>query len=107
MAAATPRFAGLFFAGRALVGLALGIGGTAASAYLAELAPAAWRGRFLEANELSVCLGCLGAYGLAFALGDARWRESIGLTAVGLAALIVASSLACMRATTTASRSAD
>ena len=56
-----------FFIGRGLVGMALGVGGTASSALLAEIAPPDWRGRFLEMNELSVVrdqdqaemLGCL------------------------------------------------
>ena len=45
MAFATKSATWLFFAGRASVGLALGLGGAAASAYLAEIAPAAWRVR--------------------------------------------------------------
>ena len=80
MALATQALPWLFFLGRASVGLALGLGGAASSAYLAEIAPTAWRGRFLEFNELCVCFGCLGAYGVAYGLGDARWRVSIGLT---------------------------
>ncbi|EOD10284.1 hypothetical protein EMIHUDRAFT_216003 [Emiliania huxleyi CCMP1516] len=80
MAFATKSATWLFFVGRASVGLALGLGGAAASAYLAEIAPAAWRGRFLELMELCVCVGCLGAYAVAYGLGDSRWRASIGLT---------------------------
>lgn len=30
--------------------------------------------------ELCVCVGCLGAYAVAYGLGDSRWRASIGLT---------------------------
>ena len=82
MACATPQMAWAFFSGRAAVGLGLGLGGSAASAFLAEIAPSAWRGRFLEFNECAVCVGCLGAYALAFALGDSLWRVSIGLTVV-------------------------
>ena len=82
MAMAMPHSAWLFFSGRAVVGLALGIGGSASSAYLAEIAPTAWRGRFLLANELAVCLGCLAAYFVAWLAGDARWRWSIGVTAL-------------------------
>ena len=54
MALATQALPWLFFLGRASVGLALGLGGAASSAYLAEIAPTAWRGRFLEFNELCV-----------------------------------------------------
>lgn len=82
MSYATHDLQSLFFIGRSLVGLALGLGGAASSAYLAEIAPSAWRGRFLEANELCVCTGCLLAYLIAFGLGDARWRLSIGLTSL-------------------------
>jgi len=90
MACATPELSALFFLGRGGVGLALGIGGSAASAYLAEIAPAAWRGRFLEMNELGVCSGCLAAYAIAYFLGDERWRVSIGLTsAVALVQLLL------------------
>lgn len=82
MACAQPTTKWLFFCGRVLVGLALGIGGSASSAYLAEIAPTRLRGRFLEANELCVCAGCLAAYGIAYALGDANWRLSMAGTAV-------------------------
>ena len=83
MALATHNLRWLFFCGRATVGIGLGIGGSAASAYLAEIAPPAWRGRFLEFNELCVCLGCLGAYAMAYTLGDVRWRISITENATG------------------------
>ena len=82
MAFATPRHAWLFYIGRVMVGVALGVGGAASSAFLAEIAPAAWRGRFLELNEFCVCLGCLGAYAIACALGDELWRLTIGLTTI-------------------------
>ena len=82
MALATDRVRWTFFCGRAAVGIGLGIGGSAASAYLAEIAPPAWRGRFLEFNELCVCFGCLGAYAVAYGLGDEHWRTSIGLTSL-------------------------
>jgi len=38
-----------------------------------------------------VCVGCLGAYAVAYGLGDSRWRTSIGLTTLvaGLQLLLV------------------
>ena len=51
MAVATPALVTVFFAGRILVGLALGLAGAASSAYLAEIAPTAWRGRWVSTNS--------------------------------------------------------
>lgn len=70
----------MFYFGRISVGIALGLGGAASSAYLAEIAPPNMRGRFLLANELFICCGCLAAFIVGYLLGDNRWRLSIGIT---------------------------
>lgn len=85
MAIAGPRSAWLFYTGRALSGVALGAGGTASSAYLAEISPANIRGAVVEANELMVCVGCLSAYVAAASFGDALWRCTVGMALVPVA----------------------
>ena len=57
-----PTFATLL-AGRFLAGCGVGMIGVAGPLYLVEMAPAAHRGTLVTANEILVCLGCLGALG--------------------------------------------
>lgn len=66
----------------------LGMGGSSviAPVYIAEIAPAAWRGRLVGAFQINIIGGILLAYlsnyviGL-FALGDIEWRWQLGVAA--------------------------
>jgi MFS family permease len=66
----------------------LGVGGASVLGpmYIAEIAPAAWRGRLVGFFQLNVVFGILVAYlsnyaiGL-FDLGDAEWRWKLGIEA--------------------------
>ncbi|KAI0137243.1 general substrate transporter [Xylariales sp. AK1849] len=73
--------------GRAVVGAAVGAASFVTPMYIAELAPAAYRGRLVTTNVLAVTLGQVIAYviGWAFAEhGDPRigWRWMVGLGAL-------------------------
>mmetsp|Transcript_84367 Transcript_84367/g.219585 ORF Transcript_84367/g.219585 Transcript_84367/m.219585 type:complete len:504 (+) Transcript_84367:68-1579(+) len=82
MAVAGADSTWLFYFGRIASGAALGAGGSTASAYIAEIAPAHLRGRLIEFNELMVCAGCLVAFVAAAAFGDDLWRWTVGVAAL-------------------------
>mmetsp|Transcript_89554 Transcript_89554/g.225225 ORF Transcript_89554/g.225225 Transcript_89554/m.225225 type:complete len:496 (-) Transcript_89554:375-1862(-) len=82
MAVAGADSTWLFYFGRIISGAALGAGGSTASAYIAEIAPAHLRGRLIEFNELMVCAGCLVAFVAAAAFGDDLWRWTVGVAAL-------------------------
>lgn len=52
--------------GRVLVGMAVALSGTASCLYIAEVAPAAWRGRCVCVYELMVVVGVLLGFGLSW-----------------------------------------
>lgn len=69
-----------FFAGRAIGGLGLGAAGAISSAYIAEIAPAAYRGTLVQLNTFALCSGCLLAYLVSLALGDSMWRWTVAVS---------------------------
>jgi MFS transporter, SP family, arabinose:H+ symporter len=72
---------------RFLVGLAIGASSVISPMYLAEIAPAKWRGRLVGLFQLNIVFGILVAYlsnyliGLA-RFGDLEWRWKLGVAAV-------------------------
>jgi SP family myo-inositol transporter-like MFS transporter 13 len=77
----------IMIAGRAIVGLAVGAGSFVAPLYIAELAPAPFRGRLVTLNVLFVTLGQVVAYVVGWAIvqwGDVNtgWRWIVGLGAL-------------------------
>ncbi|ROW06461.1 hypothetical protein VMCG_04389 [Cytospora schulzeri] len=81
-------------AGRSVVGAAVGAASFVVPLYIAELAPAAHRGRLVTMNVLLVTLGQVVAYmvGWAFAEYGARgtgWRWMVGLGAAPAAVQVV------------------
>jgi SP family myo-inositol transporter-like MFS transporter 13 len=84
--AITPSVVGMI-AGRSIVGLAVGAGSFVAPLYIAELAPAPFRGRLVTLNVLFVTLGQVMAYIVGWAFvqwGDENkgWRWMVGLGAL-------------------------
>ena len=73
----------ILVAGRLLVGFGVGVAAVAAPLYAAELAPAAWRGRFVSAYQLAITIGIFLAYLVDgwLAKTDA-WRWMLGAAAV-------------------------
>lgn len=74
-------------AGRSVVGAAVGSASFVTPLYIAELAPAAYRGRLVTMNVLSITMGQVVAYiiGWAFAEhadAETGWRYMVGLGAV-------------------------
>ncbi|XP_030642181.1 solute carrier family 2, facilitated glucose transporter member 12 [Chanos chanos] len=66
--------------GRAMVGMATALSGTASCLYMAEVAPQAWRGRCVCAYELMVVLGVLLGFSISWALAGTPegWRYTLG-----------------------------
>lgn len=88
--AAWNWYALVFF--RFLVGLAIGGSSVISPMYLAEIAPAKWRGRLVGLFQFNIVLGILVAYlsnyliGLA-GFGDSEWRWKFGVASIPAALL--------------------
>jgi MFS transporter, SP family, solute carrier family 2 (myo-inositol transporter), member 13 len=67
--------------GRLVVGAAVGLSSGAAGVYVAEVAPAKWRGRLVVVTALGITAGQVIAYLVGWALGK-EWRWMVGLGAV-------------------------
>lgn len=66
-----------FISFRLAGGLGVGAAAMVSPMYIAEVAPAAWRGRLVSLYQLAIVLGILGAYFSNYALeglGDSSWR---------------------------------
>ena len=79
---------------RLLGGLAVGASSVLGPMYLAEIAPAAWRGRLVACFQVNIVLGVLIAYGSNYfigtlALGAAEWRWKLGVQAVPALAFLI------------------
>lgn len=77
IAAAVPRTVTELSLARVAAGVAIGIASMMAPLYIAEISPAAIRGRLVSLNQLAIISGILISYlaGWALAaLGDASWR---------------------------------
>ena len=70
--------------GRLLIGTGIGVSAVVVPAYLGEVAPAALRGRIVEAYEVMLCLGMLSAMLVDAALQHAphNWRWMVGAPVV-------------------------
>jgi sugar porter (SP) family MFS transporter len=85
-----------FMVFRFIGGLAIGASSVLGPVYIAELAPAKWRGRLVGAFQFNVVVGILAAYASNYLirllhLGAAEWRLQLGvaaLPAVGFLALL-------------------
>ena len=84
-------------AGRFIVGLGVGVAAVAAPLYVAELAPASQRGRFISSYQLAITVGIFLAYLVNAHLVSAQlsesdaWRVMLGAAAVpGLALFLIA-----------------
>ena len=84
----------MIVAARILGGLAVGATSVLGPMYLAEIAPAAWRGRLVACFQVNIVLGVLLAYGTNYYLGSLHlganeWRWKLGIQAVPAFAFLV------------------
>jgi sugar porter (SP) family MFS transporter len=78
---------GMIVTARFLGGLAVGATSVLGPMYLAEIAPASWRGRLVACFQVNIVLGVLIAYGSNYFLGSMglgaiEWRWKLGVQAV-------------------------
>jgi len=76
-----------FVAFRFVAGIAIGASSVLGPMYIAEIAPAQWRGRMVGSFQLNIVLGILVAYFSnyligTFGLGPTEWRWKLGVSAV-------------------------
>ena len=79
---------------RFIGGLGIGASSVLGPVYIAELAPAKWRGRLVAAFQFNVVLGILLAYTSNYGirllhLGATEWRWQVGIAAIPAAAFLV------------------
>ncbi len=72
---------------RLVAGVAIGASSVLGPMYIAEIAPAQWRGRMVGSFQLNIVLGILVAYFSnyvigTFGLGPTEWRWKLGVSAV-------------------------
>lgn len=72
----------MFFVGRALAGVAVGVSGPASHSYIAEIVPSRFRGQLLTLIELALIAGVFAVFGFSAALGDEGWRTSLEFPAL-------------------------
>ena len=75
----------LFIASRFIAGIGVGMASMLSPMYIAEIAPAAYRGRMVAINQLTIVLGILITNLVNYSLrntGDDAWRWMFGLGAV-------------------------
>jgi sugar porter (SP) family MFS transporter len=81
--------------GRLVIGLGVGVAAVAAPLYGAEMAPAAWRGRFVSAYQLAITIGIFLAYLIDQALAATdHWRLMLGIAAIPGILLVAAMAFA-------------
>jgi sugar porter (SP) family MFS transporter len=84
VATALPNGLGEFVAARMVAGVAIGIASMLAPLYIAEVSPAAIRGRLVSMNQLAIVLGILVSYLVGWALaglGEESWRWMFAVAA--------------------------
>jgi sugar porter (SP) family MFS transporter len=84
----------MFIACRLLGGLAVGATTVLCPMYLAEISPAAWRGRLVAFFQFNIVLGCLIALFSNYVLGQmdlgaVEWRWKLGVQAVPSLAFLI------------------
>jgi sugar porter (SP) family MFS transporter len=85
VATALPNGLGGFVAARVVAGVAIGIASMLAPLYIAEVSPAAIRGRLVSMNQLAIVLGILVSYLVGWAmagLGEDSWRWMFAVAAL-------------------------
>ena len=83
-----------FMVFRFIGGLGIGASSVLGPVYIAELAPAKWRGRLVAAFQLNVVFGIMVAYISNYAirtlhLGATEWRWQVGIAAIPAVAFLV------------------
>ncbi|MDX6587634.1 MAG: transporter, family, galactose:H+ symporter [Solirubrobacterales bacterium] len=90
LAIVAPNYTVLLVA-RAVAGVAVGIASSTVPLYLAEIAPAAVRGRLVTTQQLMITLGILASYCVDLALATSgSWRAAFGVGLLPAAMFVLA-----------------
>jgi MFS transporter, SP family, arabinose:H+ symporter len=82
----------VFSIARLIGGIAIGLASVLTPVYIAEVAPAASRGRLVSMNQLAIVVGILAAYLVSWGLvglGDTSWRWMLGVAALPALAFFI------------------
>ncbi|CAG9466782.1 unnamed protein product [Pedinophyceae sp. YPF-701] len=84
---ATATSLNVMLAGRAIAGLGIGIASALVPLFISEVSPPSIRGALGSTNQLSICLGILGALVINVVLPATAWRTMMGAAMVPAAVL--------------------
>jgi MFS transporter, SP family, arabinose:H+ symporter len=87
---ALPRNMAEFNAFRILAGVAIGLASVVSPMYIAEISPAAIRGRLVSLNQFAIVIGAMSSYGVSYLFSfSANWRAMFACAAIPTLALMV------------------
>ena len=93
---ATAQDVNAIIAGRALVGLGIGLSSALVPLYISEVAPTSIRGQLGTVNQLMICVGILVALVINVVLPVTAWRTMFWISAVPAVLLGLGARLRCL-----------
>ena len=86
---ALPRNMTQFNGFRILAGVAIGLASVVSPMYIAEISPAAIRGRLVSLNQFAIAIGAMTSYGVSYLFSfSGNWRAMFACAAIPSAALM-------------------
>jgi SP family arabinose:H+ symporter-like MFS transporter len=87
---ALPRNMAEFNGFRILAGVAIGLASVVSPMYIAEISPAAIRGRLVSLNQFAIVIGAMSSYGVSYLFSfSANWRAMFACAAIPTLALTI------------------
>jgi SP family arabinose:H+ symporter-like MFS transporter len=87
---ALPRNMTEFNAFRIMAGVAIGLASVVSPMYIAEISPAAIRGRLVGMNQFAIVIGAMSSYGVSYFLSfSGNWRMMFACAAIPTIALML------------------
>jgi SP family arabinose:H+ symporter-like MFS transporter len=87
---ALPRNMTEFNAFRIVAGVAIGLASVISPMYIAEISPAAIRGRLVGMNQLAIVIGAMSSYGVSYLFSfSGNWRMMFACSAIPALALMI------------------
>jgi MFS transporter, SP family, arabinose:H+ symporter len=90
MGTALPRNMTEFNAFRIVAGVAIGLASVVSPMYIAEISPAAIRGRLVSMNQFAIVIGAMSSYGVSYLFSfSGNWRAMFACAAIPTLALMI------------------
>lgn len=87
---AVPRNMIEFNAFRIIAGVAIGLASVVSPMYIAEISPAAIRGRLVSMNQFAIVIGAMSSYGVSYLFSfSGNWRMMFACAAIPTMALMI------------------